>query len=305
MLSRVPDLRVVSRAASTGRRQDDPWRTVSELGARYVLTGNVRRAGERVRVFVELSSATDRSQLWSATYDRRLADLFELQDDIAEAIVVSFGGELLRAEWQRASTRATESLDGLGLVQKAKSMNLPVSGRAAIDEALSARDQRNRERPTLCRRPCLPSLHLDAADDQPPRGRLGAGPKAGIGCHRTRCRAFAKRSDRAADARQRHELLRPASKGGRRFSARRGDRTLRFHSWGRLGRTLAYGGGASELEKARRSSIGSSPMRPITQWSRTGFPSKPMPIAASINMKKLPASPAEALMPSRAMPGHG
>ena len=136
MLSRVPDLRVISRAASTGRRQEDPWRTVGDLGARYVLTGNVRRAGERVRVFVELSEAADRSQLWSATYDRHLADLFELQDDIAEAIVVAFGGELLRAEWRRANKRATESLDAWGLVQKAKSLNLPVSGRAAIEDAL-------------------------------------------------------------------------------------------------------------------------------------------------------------------------
>ncbi|MGI9501517.1 MAG: adenylate/guanylate cyclase domain-containing protein, partial [Geminicoccaceae bacterium] len=137
MLSRTPDLRVISRAASSGRGPGDVWRAVGDFGARYVLTGNVRRAGERVRVFVELSDAADRSQLWSATYDRRLADLFDLQDDIAEAIVAAFGGELLRAEWQRASRRDTKNLDAWGLVQKAKSMNLPVSGRPAIEEALA------------------------------------------------------------------------------------------------------------------------------------------------------------------------
>ncbi|NJO36429.1 MAG: adenylate/guanylate cyclase domain-containing protein [Rhizobiales bacterium] len=97
-------IRVISRAGSSDRRDEepDPWTIVSDLQVNYVLTGNVRRAGDRVRVFAKLSAAADRSQLWSHIYDRRFADLFQVQEEIAEAIVVAFGGEFLRAEWRRA-----------------------------------------------------------------------------------------------------------------------------------------------------------------------------------------------------------
>lgn len=63
MLSRVHDLRVISRAGSFVRGEDapDPWTIVNDLQVHYVLTGNVRRAGDRVRVFAELSAAADRS----------------------------------------------------------------------------------------------------------------------------------------------------------------------------------------------------------------------------------------------------
>ncbi|MGI9449084.1 MAG: adenylate/guanylate cyclase domain-containing protein [Geminicoccaceae bacterium] len=248
MLSRVPDLRVFSRAASTGRR-DDPWRAVGDLGARYVLTGNVRRAGERVRVFVELSDAADRSQLWSATYDRRLADLFELQDDIAEAIVVAFGGELLRAEWQRASTRATESLDAWGLVQKAKSMNLPVSGRAAIEEALGLATSAIENDPLYAgAHACLASILMQrminrhGGDPEQDRKQALAAIERAVELSpndptvlRTlgNVMSYCGQHQKAVDAFRRAVAIAPFD----------------FHSWGRLGRTLAYGGDAGELEE--------------------------------------------------------
>ena len=249
MLSRVPDLRVISRAASTGRRQDDPWHAVGDLGARYVLTGNVRRAGERVRVFVELSDATDRSQLWSATYDRRLADLFELQDDIAEAIVVAFGGELLRAEWHRASKRATENLDAWGLVQKAKSMNLPVAGRSAIDEALGLAVSAIEIDPLYAgAHACLASILMqrminrhggDAEQDR--RQALAAIERAvelspnDPTVLRTlgNVMSYCGQHEKAVDAFRRAVTIAPFD----------------FHSWGRLGRTLAYGGDVKGLEE--------------------------------------------------------
>ena len=74
-----------------------------------------------LRVIAELTEVANRTQLWSNTYERRLADLFAVQEEIAEAIVVAFGGEYLRAEWRRARTRPTENLDAWGLVQKARS----------------------------------------------------------------------------------------------------------------------------------------------------------------------------------------
>ena len=65
----------------------------------------------------------------------RLEDIFTVQDEIAEAIVIAFGGEYLRAEWRRARRRPTDNLDAWGLVQKSRSQNLPVN-RTATEEAL-------------------------------------------------------------------------------------------------------------------------------------------------------------------------
>ncbi len=249
MLSRVPDLRVISRAASVGRREDDPWRAVGDLGVRYVLTGNMRRVGERVRVFVELSDAADRSQLWSATYDRRLADLFELQDEIAEAIVVAFGGELLRAEWRRAGKRDTDSLDAWGLVQKAKSMNLPVAGRAAIEEALGLATKALEIDPLYAgAHACLASIlmqrMINRRGDDPEQDRKWA--LSAIE------RAVELAPNDPAVLRTLGNVMAYCGQHQKAVAAFRravGIAPFDFHSWGRLGRTLAYGGDADELEE--------------------------------------------------------
>ena len=249
MLSRIPDLRVISRAASSGQSAGDVWRSVGDFGARYVLTGNVRRAGERVRVFVELSAAADRSQLWSATYDRRLADLFDLQDDIAEAIVVAFGGELLRAEWQRAGRRDTKNLDAWGLVQKAKSMNLPVSGRSAIEEALALATRAIETDPRYAgAHACLASILMQrminrhGGDPEQDRKQALAAIERAVelapndpSVLRTlgNVMSYCGQHQKAVDAFRRAVAIAPFD----------------VHSWGRLGRTLAYGGDAGALEE--------------------------------------------------------
>ena len=137
MLSRVPDLRVASRPATFAYRdrREDVWKAVLDLQLRYVATGSMRRAGDRIRVTAELSDAADRTQLWAHTYERQLADLFAVQEEIAESIVIAFGGEYLRAEWRRAKHRPTDNLDAWGLVQKARAQNLPIN-RSAMDDAL-------------------------------------------------------------------------------------------------------------------------------------------------------------------------
>lgn len=251
MLSRVPDLRVISHAASLSQREGavDPWTIVSDLQVRYVLTGNVRRAGDRVRVFTELSAAADSSQLWSQTYDRRFADLFEVQDEIAEAVVVAFGGEFLRAEWRRASKRPTESLDAWGLVQKAKSLNLPVAGRTAIEDAVLLATRAVEIDPDYAgAHACLASVlmqrimnrHTDDSE-QDRATALAAIDRAvelapndpsvvrTLGNVSTYC----GQHRRALDSFRRAVQIAPFD----------------FHSWGRLGRTLAYSGDPDELSE--------------------------------------------------------
>ena len=87
-LARLPRLRVVSRtSAFSFRGRDVP---LAEIGSRlrvgFVLTGSVRRAGERLRLSAQLSRVVDDSLLWSETYERRLADVFDMQDELSQRI---------------------------------------------------------------------------------------------------------------------------------------------------------------------------------------------------------------------------
>jgi len=121
-LSRVPGVRVASHLA-TYRYKDneipDLSRIAAELKIRYVLTGRLRRGGNRIRVIVELADAMAGSVQWSRTYDRELADLFAVQEEIATAIVRATGGELIRAGSERANKASADELDAWGLVRKA------------------------------------------------------------------------------------------------------------------------------------------------------------------------------------------
>jgi len=101
-LSRVRGLRVTGRASSFQfKDSDEDLRTIgSALGVEHILRGSVRRAGERVRISAQLSDARSGDQLWSQTYERKLDDIFVIQDEIAESVAhalqVKLGvGELL------------------------------------------------------------------------------------------------------------------------------------------------------------------------------------------------------------------
>jgi adenylate cyclase len=82
-----------------------------ELNARYALEGSLRLAGDRVRVNAQLIDASGGHHLWAHTYDRRLGDIFDLQDEITRAIVVAIEPEIAQAEQRRAARKRPESLD--------------------------------------------------------------------------------------------------------------------------------------------------------------------------------------------------
>jgi serine/threonine protein kinase/Flp pilus assembly protein TadD len=87
-LSKIKGLRVASRNAVTryrGAPVDIP-RVAAELGVRTVLEGTVRRAGDRVRISAQLINASDGFHLWAERYDRTLADVFAVQEEIAHSI---------------------------------------------------------------------------------------------------------------------------------------------------------------------------------------------------------------------------
>ena len=90
-----------------------------ELGVRYVLSGSVRRSGQRLRISAELSDAATGLQTWAQRYDADLADFFTLQDLIADNVIAAIEPRLYVAEHQRLQTRSPESLDAWGFVMKA------------------------------------------------------------------------------------------------------------------------------------------------------------------------------------------
>jgi len=87
-LGRIPDLRVAGRASSFSFKGKNEELSVvgDKLGVTNILDGSVRKAGDRIRVSVQLVTAADGFQLWSETYDRTMDDIFAVQDDIAQSV---------------------------------------------------------------------------------------------------------------------------------------------------------------------------------------------------------------------------
>ena len=94
-LAHVPGLKVIARTSAFAfkGKQEDVRRIAEALGVANVLEGSVRKAGNRIRVTAQLIAAADGSHLWSERFDRELADVFAIQDEIAQAIAVRSAGE--------------------------------------------------------------------------------------------------------------------------------------------------------------------------------------------------------------------
>ena len=92
-----------------------------ELGVSYVLEGSVRKLGERVRITAQLNDVTTGGHIWAERYDRNLADVFAVQDEITEAIVAAVEPQIYAAENFRARRKPPESLDAWELVMRALS----------------------------------------------------------------------------------------------------------------------------------------------------------------------------------------
>ncbi len=89
-----------------------------ELGVRYVLEGSVRKAGSRIRVTAQLIEAETGNHIWAERYDRELADIFDLQDELTEAISAQVDAELGGSERALAHKKPTTDLDAWELYQR-------------------------------------------------------------------------------------------------------------------------------------------------------------------------------------------
>ncbi|HKX07930.1 MAG TPA: tetratricopeptide repeat protein [Stellaceae bacterium] len=90
-----------------------------ELGVRYALEGSVRKAGNRLRVTAQLIDAVTGNHIWAERYDRELADIFAVQDEITRSVVSTIEPHLYVAENLRIESKPPESLDAWGCVIRA------------------------------------------------------------------------------------------------------------------------------------------------------------------------------------------
>jgi TolB-like protein len=135
-LSRGHALFVIARNSSFTYkgRAVDVKQIGRELGVRYVLEGSVRRGGERVRISAQLVEAGTGNHIWAERYDRALADVFAVQDEISDAVSAAIGPAVADAEMQRAMRRPPGSLGAWELYQRGM-WHMGQRDAAAHDEA--------------------------------------------------------------------------------------------------------------------------------------------------------------------------
>jgi TolB-like protein/Flp pilus assembly protein TadD len=119
-LSHYPSLFVIARNSSFTYkgRAVDVKQVGRELGVHYVLEGSVRKAGNRIRVTAQLIEAATSNHVWAERYDRDLADIFAVQDELTEALTTALAPAIADAELRRAMRKPPGSLDAWAAYQR-------------------------------------------------------------------------------------------------------------------------------------------------------------------------------------------
>ena len=133
-LVNVPGLKVIARTSAFAfKGQNTDIRKIAEtLGVANILEGSVRRSGNRIRVTAQLITAADGSHLWSERYDRELADVFAVQDEISAAISAALHAKL--SPQPAAHPRYTPKLPAYEALLKAKHFHWKVTAES-MDQA--------------------------------------------------------------------------------------------------------------------------------------------------------------------------
>jgi TolB-like protein/class 3 adenylate cyclase len=112
-------LTVIARnPAFAFRGSMEPLRNIGEkLGADYLVTGSVRKAGTRFRITIQVAEAESEQSVWSERFDRDKVDIFDLQDEISELVAARIEAELGLSEQKKAERRPRKNLGAWDLYQ--------------------------------------------------------------------------------------------------------------------------------------------------------------------------------------------
>jgi TolB-like protein/cytochrome c-type biogenesis protein CcmH/NrfG len=137
-LAKIPELQVIARTSSFAFKGEkiDIAEIAKRLHVAHVLEGSVRKSGNTVRITAQLVRASDRSNLWSHTYDRQMTDVFKVQDEIAAAVVSELKIKLLGAA---PKTKVTDP-KAYALFLQAREISFQFSA-AALEQAIALYQQ--------------------------------------------------------------------------------------------------------------------------------------------------------------------
>ena len=115
-LAKIADLKVISRT-STQQYQSKPGnlsQIAKQLGVAHVLEGSVQKVGDQVRVNVQLIRADHDSHLWAKSYDRKLTDIFGVENDVAKSIAQLLQAKLSGREERAFGVKPTDNPEAYG-----------------------------------------------------------------------------------------------------------------------------------------------------------------------------------------------
>jgi TolB-like protein/Tfp pilus assembly protein PilF len=137
-LAKIADLKVISRTSTQHYKSapDNLPEIAKQLGVAHILEGSVQKAGDAVRVNVQLIKATNDSHLWADTFDRKLTDIFSVESEVAKAIADQLRAHLSGREEQVIAAKPTDNPEAYdaylrGLAYSLKSLNTPANALGA------------------------------------------------------------------------------------------------------------------------------------------------------------------------------
>ena len=121
-LSRFPFLFVIARHSSFAfkGKSVDIKEMGQRLGVDYAVEGSVRKVGDRVRISAQLIEVETGNHIWAERYDRKLEDIFAVQDEVARAIVAVLPGRLEKAVAERGQRKPTDNMKAYEFVLRGK-----------------------------------------------------------------------------------------------------------------------------------------------------------------------------------------
>src|SRR5207302_5928440 len=121
-LAKVADLKVISRTSTQRFRSapDNLPQIAKQLGVMHILEGSVQKAGDQVRVNVQLINALTNTHLWAEIYDRKLTDIFAVESDIAKTIADTLQAKLSSSAEHVLASRPTENPEAHELYLKGR-----------------------------------------------------------------------------------------------------------------------------------------------------------------------------------------
>ena len=148
--SRIKELEILSRQSCFDFKDSeiDLKTFCKNFEVDFVVTGNIRTSGKRVRISVELSDAKNDQQIWNNKFDRIMEDIFDIQDEIVRKISFTLLGEIELSSLERANRKPTEALSSYELLLKGKALHHKVEKGALLnalttfDDAIKA-DEKN------------------------------------------------------------------------------------------------------------------------------------------------------------------